>query len=143
MKQLISLAALVALTAGCSTIKITPESVKFGAAALTRAASGHPEYTYYLTAAKDAICLVAGSTNVTPATISAAIPNGTNPTAVAITDGILALLFMAYNSFDIPPAGGAFGPYAVAACDGMAMWLPTPPEKTSAFDSKWPLKTIP
>jgi hypothetical protein len=128
---------------GCSSI--TPAKVQQGATTLTRAASGHAEYLPYLTAARDAICIVAGSTNVTPAAVSGGIQGigGNQPSAaIAITDGILALLNLAYISFDVPPAGGTFGPYVLAACNGMTAGLPAA-AKASAIAPDWHLIKIP
>lgn len=149
MNKVIASIALAGLlvTAGCSSI--TPLKVQQGATALTRAASGHVEYLPYLTAARDAICIVAGSTNITPSTISNSVVNagGPNPppAAVAITDGVLALLTLVYVSFDVPPVGGAFGPYVVAACNGMTAGLPTTSLGVNAIPAKsdWHLIKIP
>lgn len=148
MKKLISLLSLIALTAGCSSVKITPAVVQSGVTATVRyGVTKYPSAIPAVSISKEVICAAANGTNLSPAAIVAAIEaseweKAKTPEAVFILNGVIMIYSSAWNSYGNDAINNApvFKEYLQAVCQGISDGLPTATAHSTApaIDSKWP-----
>jgi len=153
MKRLIPILAVVALTCGCSSLKITPQVLQSGATALTKAGiERYPESLPYIEAFSESICVTAGSTNLAPTNVVAQInvPTAGTPSAqgALIARGVVALYTAIYLSYgnhaldNLPK----LRLYLQAICDGTTDALPDRITMESAKTPRqrnWPMNRVP
>lgn len=156
MKKLAAISALVALTFGCSSLKITPQIVEQSVSTGVKySVAKYPNSIPYLRAAAPVICSAAYQTNLIPALVIEAIQNSEaeklkTPEAVLILNSAMLLYIGLWNSYgdDALTKAPMFRLYLQATCEGIQGGLPAPlsiPELLQEYPGKrdWPKVRFP
>lgn len=149
MKKLISLLALVALTAGCKSVKISPAIVQSGVtASVMYGVTKYPSAIPAIRISEQVICSAANGTNLSPAAVVAAIEaseweKAKTPEAVFILNGVIMIYSSAWNSYGNDAINNApvFKEYLKAVCSGVHDGLPLTVARSidPTQNPKWPL----
>lgn len=144
---IISLISLVLVT-GCANRKpfVTPAVVKDGSSiAISAGVQKFPEAKPYVVAAIDVICAQAAGTNLSPASIVAALDASPIAAQAKTANGVIvvnSLIFVynfAWNSFASEAvANSSARPYLQAVCDGGHEGLAVRGVRSPAAVNKWP-----